>query len=272
MALLAGAGDRKRLEPLEARLGGVGISMEIRPLSAGESGPGVLCLTDSAEEAAWLQEQGVPVLGWRHDGADLEGVQYLCECLEELEPRYLERVYRRFRDIPWEILETERCVLRETTEADVDSFFEIYSHPDIVRYTEELYPEKERERAYIREYRDRIYRYYEFGVWTVVWKETGEVIGRAGFDVRAGYDLPELGFVIGAPWQGRGVAREICSAILRYGETEFGFERVQALVQPENAPSLALCRRLGFQRQRTVQEAGKQYDYLVRFTTDPPVC
>mgnify|MGYP002508282232 FL=1 len=72
------------------------------------------------------------------------------------------------------------------------------------------------------------------------------MIGRAGISRREGYDLPELGFVFGVPWQGRGYAYEVCSAILSYARDELLMERVQALVRPENERSLRLCEKLGF--------------------------
>lgn len=224
-----------------------------------------LYITDSVEKASILSANNLPVLGWLHESGDLlPELSYVMECPEELDVLYLERVYRRFHNIPWDILETEHCLLRETTVDDVDAFYEIYSCPEIVKFTENLYPTREREVAYTEEYIEKVYRYFEFGIWTVILKETGEIIGRAGLSVREGYDLPELGFVIGVPWQGRGIASEICSAILQYGEEEFGFDRVQALVQPENAASLALCRKLGFMQERTVSEGQQEHVLLIR--------
>ncbi len=231
-------------------------------LSCGEE---TLYITDCGETAVLLREKGCPVLGFWHEKEEsFAGIEYIMESPKDLDTCYLDRVYRRYRDIPWDILETERCFIRETVADDVEGFYAIYHHPDIVRYTEGLYPEKEQERKYIREYIDKVYRYFEFGVWTVIWKETGEVIGRAGFSVREGYELPELGFVIGVPWQGKGVAYEICSAILRYGEEEYDLRRVQALVMPENAASLTLCRKLGFAEKERVWEENTEYCLLVR--------
>ena len=265
---LENGGEEAAFDKLIGEAGRYGIQVEgmpgrlITPDYCGEHAgkEQILYITDMEESAVLLHACHMPVLGWQKgEGHRFGGIPYVMECPEELDLHYLERVYRRFRDI-----RTERCLIRETTVQDVDSFYEIYNDPEMVRYTEELYPDKEQERAYIREYIEKVYHYYEFGVWTVVWKETGEVIGRAGYSVREGYDLPELGFVIGTLWQHKGVAFEICSAILRYGEEEFGFERVQALVRPENAASLALCRRLGFAVERTVKEEGKEFYLLIR--------
>ncbi len=219
-----------------------------------------LYITDCGKTAIWLKEQGMAVLGYLCEQQEQFGrIDYLMESPEGVDVVYLDRVYRRYYRIPWHILETERCIIRESTIGDVDKFFEIYSQPDIVKYTEGLHPTKEQEIAYIQEYIDRVYRYFEFGVWTILCKETEEIIGRAGFSVREGYELPELGFVIDVPWQGKGIAYEICNAMLQYGKEEYGFEKVQTLVMPENIASLALCHKLGFTEQESVMEKEKEY-------------
>lgn len=224
-----------------------------------------LYITDCGSKAKELQERNLAVLGYAHDGTEqFTKIAYIMEKPEEVDVDYLERVFRRQRGVPWDILETERCIIRETMVEDVDAFFEIYREPDIVKYTENLFPEKEQEIAYIRDYIEKVYRYFEFGVWTVIWKETGEIIGRAGFSVREGYDLPELGFVIARPFQRKGIASEICRAILEYGKEVLEFGQVQALVVKENTASLTLCEKLGFTVRESVREKGRDYLLLVR--------
>lgn len=216
-----------------------------------------LYITDNASIAGRIAKAGGAVLAYCHQGGDkaFPGIKYVvedCERLEEgceLTGDYLERVFRRYRGLPWTILETDRCILRETTVEDVDSFFEIYNDPEITKFTEGLYPTPADEKAYTREYIKKVYEYFEFGVWTVLLKETGEIIGRAGLSVREACDYPELGFVIGKNWQGKGVAFEVCEAILEYGKNEFEFDTFQAVVRNENIPSINLLRKLGFERR-----------------------
>ena len=174
----------------------------------------------------------------------------------------MERVYRRLKGLPWNILETERCLIRETTPEDVEDFFHIYSDPAITEFMEGLYPDKEQEKEYIREYIEKIYTFYEFGVWTVVEKNSGSVIGRAGFSYREGYDEPEIGFIIGVPWQRRGYGEEVCRAILDYGWNVLRFDRVQALVETENAASLNLCDKLGFRAVEELSMGEREYFLL----------
>ncbi len=153
---------------------------------------GVLYLTDDAGTARGLREAGEAVLIYLHPGnrdQDFSGFLFAVEDPEELEPEYIERAYRRLKGLPWNILRTARCLIRETIPEDVESFYQIYSHPAITEYMEGLYPEVEEERQYVRDYIEKVYTFFGFGVWTVIERETGAVIGRAGFSYRAGAGL-----------------------------------------------------------------------------------
>lgn len=184
---------------------------------------------------------------------DFDGVGYLVMDLQEVDADYLDKVYRRYLDIPWDILETERCCLRETTLEDVAAFYEIYAEPSVTRFMEDLFADREAELAYTQDYKEKVYEFYGYGIWTVCLKETGEVIGRAGLNPREGYEQPELGFVIGVPWQHKGLATEVCKAVLSFGRRELGMTEVIAFVQPENLASEHILQKLGFEREgRTV--------------------
>lgn len=181
---------------------------------------------------------------------DFSRIPYAVTDIDDLDERYLERIWQRYRGLPWEICETERCLVRETVPEDVDSFYRIYSDKSITAYMEDLFENRDEEKQYIRDYIEKVYGFYGFGMWTVCLRETGEVIGRAGLSMREGFEEPELGYVIGTKWQRRGIAAEVCRAVLTYGRDELGFERVRALMHPGNTASERLCRKLGFQYEK----------------------
>lgn len=231
-----------------------------------ENEDGALWITDQGQRAQELLRQGQPVLAWLHEDnreQDFSGVRYACEDIGELDGDYLEKVYRRYAGIPWDILTTERCHVRETGAEDLDAFYEIYAEPSVTRYTEGLYPERAQEEAWLKDYTENMYYFYNYGVWTICHKATGQVIGRAGFSNREGYEDPELGFVIGVPWQRQGYATEVCRALLRYGREELGFERVQMLVMPENRVSIRLAEKLGFLYEETITWDSVEYYRLI---------
>ena len=239
------------------------------PISGTEE---TLYVTDQKDTAEALRRAGEAVLIYLHSGnrnQDFSSYLFAVEDPEDLEPEYVERVYRRLKGLPWNILETDRCLIRETTPEDVEVFYRIYSNPAVTRYKEELYPEVEQEKQYVREYIEKIYTFYGFGVWTVVEKGSGAVIGRAGVSYREGFEEPELGFIIGVPWQGNGYAYEVCEAILAYASAALGFTKLQALVETENLPSIRLCRKLGFDYDSRITLREREY-YRLIITELPP--
>ncbi|MCR5716159.1 MAG: GNAT family N-acetyltransferase [Lachnospiraceae bacterium] len=219
----------------------------------------VLVLTDDPECALLLFRQGIAVIGVSFDGAGavFTGIPYVYEDPQEANLRDLERTWRRFRNLPWEIGQTKRCLIRETSVADVDAFYRIYAEPSITRYTENLFADPAEERAYTQDYQKHVYAFYGFGMWTICRKDTGEVIGRAGISMREGFELPELGYIIAVPYQQQGYASEVCRAILEIGQTEYGMDAFQILTESENTASIKLCERLGFVYADQVEVGGK---------------
>lgn len=221
-----------------------------------------LYITDSETAYHALRQQGKYVLPYRHEenhDSDFAGALYVIEQIEEIDYETVDMAYRRLAGLPWEILTTKRCIIRETTVEDVDSFYRIYAAPEITKYMEDLYADRDEEIAYIRDYQEKVYGFYGYGMWTVLTRD-GTVIGRAGISWREGFDLPELGFVIGVPWQRQGYAYEVCSAILAYAQKELGFARIQALVMEGNKKSEMLCGKLGLECTGTVMLDGKLHN------------
>jgi RimJ/RimL family protein N-acetyltransferase len=90
-----------------------------------------------------------------------------------------------------------------------------------------------------------VYEFYGFGMWTIVLKDNGEVIGRAGVSYREGFEHPELGFMIGTKYQRQGLAYEVCSAILEYMHENYEMEEILIFIEPQNTPSILLAKKLG---------------------------
>ena len=191
----------------------------------------------------------------------------LVEGFDEVDVDFLEKVWKRHHRIPWTILETERCIVRELTLDDLDALFELYGEGEIDRYTDALYPyeeEKEFQRAYI----ENMYRYFGYGLWLVFEKKCGKLIGRAGLEHREYHEETELelGYIIGTKYQGQGYGTEVCQAILAYAKENTGFARINALVQAENIASIKLSEKLGFCHEEDFDLDGKiMRRYILNF-------
>ena len=59
---------------------------------------------------------------------------YCVERLSDIDARYLDRVYRRFHNLPWEIAETPRMRIREITVEDVPQLYELYRDASITAF------------------------------------------------------------------------------------------------------------------------------------------
>lgn len=227
-----------------------------------------LILTDSPELAGICRKLNMAVAAVLSDETkSFPGISYAVTDVENPDESYLEKIWQRSRKIPWKICVTKRCLVRESIPEDVESFYRIYRDESITAYMEDLFQDKEAELAYIREYIEKIYGFYGFGMWTVCLRESGEVIGRAGLSMREGFEEPELGYVIGKEWQRQGIATEVCRAILDYGRDELGFSQVRALMHPENAASRKLCVKLGFSYEGEVEvekEVYSRYEISLR--------
>lgn len=226
----------------------------------------VLYITDSEKVMRKLQGHNRYTAALLHDNnqeEDFFGVPYAITDIGEQTFASLEKAYLRLSGQPWTVMETARCIIREMTVDDVDSFYKIYEEPAITRYMENLYEDREEEKEYTKEYIEKIYGFYGYGLWTIVDKGSGEIMGRAGLSWREGFPVPELGFVIASPYQRRGYAYEVCSAIVAYGREELGFGQIQALICKENTASISLCSKLGFVYRDTVEDKGQLYQRYV---------
>ncbi|MBA2466595.1 MAG: GNAT family N-acetyltransferase, partial [Sphingomonas sp.] len=93
-----------------------------------------------------------------------------------------------------------------------------------------------------------------FGGWAVVRRSDNKLIGmlslfNAWRDMEPQFgEEPEMGWIFAKEVHGQGIAAEACLAALAWADEALGPVPVWAIVAPENAPSLKLAERLGFER------------------------
>jgi RimJ/RimL family protein N-acetyltransferase len=176
-----------------------------------------------------------------------DGAWLVVEGFDEVSYDFLNKCYQRAHGLPWEILTTERCRLREFSMEDMDALFALYAQPGVTDYMEGLY-EREEEERYEQAYIEHMYRYYGYGMWLVTKKDTGAVIGRAGLEHREYHGVTELemGYLIAPDEQRKGYATEVCRALMEYARENLDFSRINCLIGEGNTVSKHLAERLGF--------------------------
>lgn len=177
----------------------------------------------------------------------------------EIDPAFLERDALRKAGKPVQIVGTERLLIRETILGDVPALYEIYEQPGIKGRVRPLQPTLREEMEFMEAYIQNAYSFYDYGLWTVLERNSGSVIGRAGLfpseEVEHGV---ELGYLLAPRWQRQGLGKECGQAILRYAKDVLDMEELCLLADRENIASIKTAEALGFCRTDFVDRAGRE--------------
>lgn len=220
-------------------------------------------ITDSPTLAADYAKRNIPyivVLNEKNRAETFPSGAYCVERAEDIDDAYIDRVYRRFHGLPWDITETNRLRIREITVEDVPRLYELYGDEGITKYMEPLFPEMEKEIEYTKAYIKNVYQFYGYGIWVIELKTRCEVIGRVGLEYKEGFEGLELGFMLGTAYQHQGYAYEACEAVIRYGIHVLGVTEFNAFINEENTASVRLCERLGFVAAEKVMLPNLDFD------------
>jgi len=147
--------------------------------------------------------------------------------------------------VPFPIIKTERLTLRKMRRGDVDDLYDYCRREESCRYSNwTAHQSKAVTKEYIRWMQGRYF--FREGLTFVVEYE-GRVIGTASFaDFDEDYKTVEIGYGINSDYWGKGIGREIVSALLEFAFNTIGVIRVYARVMPENERSAKLLAGLGF--------------------------
>lgn len=228
----------------------------------------IILISENQKIIDIAKKNNLPTIGYQPAGSDqFLHADMIAEGFEDADFTFFQRVYERHFHIPWTILETERCIVRELALSDLDALFSMYEEPGMTDYMEPLY-DYETERDYQKAYIENMYEFYGYGMWLVFEKETESLIGRAGIEQREELDDgQELGYAIRPAKQGCGYAYEVCQAILSYAEHELGITKLHCLIQKGNTRSVRLAEKLGFtyEKERIIEE--KEVSDFVKILT-----
>ena len=142
-------------------------------------------------------------------------------------------------------LETERLILRELREDDLGALYVVLGDSDIMRHYPYTFDEA-RVRRWIAVNMER-YRVFGFGLWAVVLKETGELIGDCGLTMQSfdGMIRPEIGYHIARSNQRKGYAKEAAAACRDWAFENTPFGAVYSYMKKDNTASRATAAASG---------------------------
>ncbi|MED1863051.1 GNAT family N-acetyltransferase [Fictibacillus nanhaiensis] len=153
------------------------------------------------------------------------------------------------------VIETERLRLRPVIESDVKEIFATFSDGDALQFYG-MEPLKTEEAAY------ELIQAFEKGFtsgssirWGIVLNEQDTLIGTCGFHNWSKSDRrTELGYELNRAYWHNGFMSEALRAILHYGFNGMEFNRIAAVIRPENNASRSLVTKLGFHEEALLRE------------------
>jgi RimJ/RimL family protein N-acetyltransferase len=148
------------------------------------------------------------------------------------------------------LIVTERLLLRDWRDADLEPFVAMNADPVVMEFFPETYTE-ERTRRFVAVIRER-WTQLGYSLWAVERKDTGRFIGYVGLwpATFPAHFTPavEVGWRLAADQWGHGYATEGARAALDYGFNTVGLEEIVSFTSAINARSWRVMERLGMRR------------------------
>lgn len=160
-------------------------------------------------------------------------------------------------------IETPRTLLRAHRAGDFEDYARMWAAPEVVRFIGGQ--SRTRAESWIRFLRHAgMWHILGFGFWAIEEKASGRFIGEAGFhelkrDMSPSIEgLPEAGWALVPEAHGRGLASEVVSAVLAWGDLALPGTRQVCIIDPGHEASIRVARKCGFGNPVDAQLAGEK--------------
>jgi ribosomal-protein-alanine N-acetyltransferase len=152
------------------------------------------------------------------------------------------------------LVETERLRLRQLSDDDAEFVLRLLNEPSFIQNIGDRGVRTlDDARAYITNGPIASYEKHGFGLLLVQLKETGTPIGICGLLKRDVLSEPDIGYALLPEFWSNGYAHESAAAVLDHARNVLGLNSILAVVNPDNAPSIRLLEKMGFQFERMVR-------------------
>ena len=143
------------------------------------------------------------------------------------------------------IFETERLFARKLTKDDFGSLCRILQDPEVMYAYEHAFSDAE-----VNSWLERQLKRYVtdgFGLWAVILKETGSMIGQCGLTMQDwnGKMVPEIGYLFEKAYWHRGYASEAAKGCKEYAFQSLKLPRVYSIIRDNKLPSQRVAERNG---------------------------
>lgn len=143
------------------------------------------------------------------------------------------------------ILQTRRLYLREMDQGDFAALSKILQDEETMYAYNGAFSDEETQ-SWLDKQINR-YHTYGFGLWAVVLKETGEMIGQCGITVQPWKtsEVLEVGYLLQRDFWHKGFATEAAKACMEYAFTKLNAHQVCSIIRDTNLASQKVALRNG---------------------------
>lgn len=151
-------------------------------------------------------------------------------------------------------IKTERLLLRQFNEADLENVFKGLSHPEIIKYYGVSYQTLESTKKQMEFFADL--EKNGTGIWWAVSSLDNKTFYGAGGlnSLNKEHKKAEIGFWLLTDFWGKGIMTEAMPLICNYGFNELALHRIEGLVETENINCKRALDKLGFLHEGTMKD------------------
>lgn len=148
------------------------------------------------------------------------------------------------------VLETQRLLLTEMTEAEIDINGQLRNDWDAMRYLDRPRAQTQEQRRIHFEQVKEMETRGEGLLWCIYLKENQQFIGTIGF-FRTNHEsnYSEIGYMLFPAFWKMGIMTEAATCVLQFAFEKLMFHRIEANINPGNEASRALLMKLGFRKE-----------------------
>jgi len=152
------------------------------------------------------------------------------------------------------ITETPRLRIRELTVDDAEFIFGLVNEPSFLEHIgDKGVRNLEDARQFILEGPWASHRDRGYGQFLVELKEGGDPIGVCGLLYREALDVSDIGCAFLPQYWRRGFAYEAACAVMEYGRSTLGIDKIVGLTSEENVASIKAMEKLGMSFEKMVK-------------------
>jgi len=151
------------------------------------------------------------------------------------------------------VLETNRLILSRLSTEDAEFILDLLNEPSFLRFIgDKGVRTLDDARDYILNGPVDMYNRLGFGLYLTELKDGSVPIGMCGLLKRDSLEDVDIGFAFLPKFWGRGYAYESAAAVMAYGKTVLGLNRIVAITSPDNYASGRLLEKLGLRFERMI--------------------